>query len=285
MQQVFLIHAHKDLDGLNRLVEQLCDPDFLVYVHLDRSSALDPAALHRAARLVTPRVAVRWGGISQVAACLGSLRQILAQTPSFDKVTFLSAQDFPLLPNTLLKQQLAQFSGRELIELAPIAPDAWPVMARYQYFHREGGAHLERAACAMLNVGLRLLRRTRRFPAGFTPYGGSCWWSLSRACLAELLRLHDADPRLLRFCRWVQCPDELFFQTMIMQSHFASRVLSDNFRYIQWPAGGARNPKVLGEADFDQIRASHAHFCRKLDSRTSAALVQRLLTWKESRAA
>ena len=45
MKQAFLICAHKDIDQLNGLVRQLCDPDFRVYVHLDRKSALDPAQL------------------------------------------------------------------------------------------------------------------------------------------------------------------------------------------------------------------------------------------------
>ncbi|MDT1878586.1 hypothetical protein FPK46_32730, partial [Acinetobacter baumannii] len=81
----FLICAHKDMDQLNGLVAQLCDPDFLVYVHLDRKSALAPARLHPQARLVRERVAVRWGDLSQVEATLASLRQVLREVPGFDK--------------------------------------------------------------------------------------------------------------------------------------------------------------------------------------------------------
>jgi hypothetical protein len=62
-------------------------------------------------------------------------------------------------------------------------------------------------------------------------------------------------------------------------------VLSDNYRYVQWPEQGARNPKVLDAGDFERIRASNAHFCRKLDSQASAALLPVLVRWKESRAA
>ena len=41
-------------------------------------------------------------------ATLASLRQILLEQPDFDKVIFLSAQDFPLLPNALLKRELVE---------------------------------------------------------------------------------------------------------------------------------------------------------------------------------
>lgn len=285
MKQAFLICAHKDMDQLNGLVRQLCDPDFCVYVHLDRKSALDPARLHPAARLVRERVAVRWGDVSQVESVLASMRQILLDVPDFDKLILLSAQDFPLLPNHLLKAKLSRMRGYELIETAPIAAHGWRVMHRYAYFHRDSGRLAERLACAAANRALRLLRRTRHLPDGFVPYGGSCWWTLSRNCVRELLRLADAHPRLLRFCRSVQSPDELFFQTLLMHSRFADRVLPDNFRYIQWPEDGACHPKVLDEDDFERIRASGAHFCRKLDSRASAALLPRLLAWKEGRLA
>jgi hypothetical protein len=285
MKQAFLICAHKDLHQLNGLVRQLCDPDFCVYVHLDRKSALDPARLHPAARPVRERVAVRWGDVSQVECVLASMRQILLEVPDFDKLILLSAQDFPLLPNHLLKAELARMRGYELIETAPIAGDGWRVMHRYAYFHRDSGRLAERLACAAANRTLRLLRRTRHLPDGLVPYGGSCWWTLSRNCVRELLRLADAHPRLLRFCRSVQSPDELFFQTLVMHSGFADRVLPDNFRYIQWPKDGACHPKVLDEDDFARIRASGAHFCRKLDSQASAALLPRLLAWKEGRLA
>lgn len=285
MKQVFLICAHKDIDQLNALVEALCDPDFTVYVHLDRKSALDPADLHPAARQVAPRIDVRWGGFSQVEATLGSLRQILREQPDFDKVVFLSAQDFPLLPNALLKRELARLHDHELLETAPIRPDGWGVEYRYQFFHREGGGRLERLACGLANRLLRLAGRRRRMPDGFVPHGGASWWALSRGCVAEALRLFDAHPRLKRFMRTVQCPDEMLFQTLVMHSRFASRVLSDNYRYVQWPEQGARNPKVLDAGDFERIRVSHAHFCRKLDSQLSAALLPQLVRWKEARAA
>jgi hypothetical protein len=283
MKQVILIHAHKDLAQLNTLVGQLRDDDFLLYVNLDRKSAIDPARVHPAATLVAPRVDVRWGGFSQVEATLNSLRQIVREVPVFDKVVFLSAQDFPLLPNELLKHKLARVSGRELLDTMPIGPGGWPVAFRYQYFYREGGGRAERLACALANRALRLAGRTRQPPAGLALYGGSSWWALSRHCIVHMLERIEREPAIVRFFRTVLCPDEMFFQTLVMNSRFRGRVLSQNFRYIQWPAHGSRNPKVLDEADFERIRASNAHFCRKLDSRQSASLLPRLMQLKQSR--
>lgn len=276
MKQVFLIHAHKDLAQLNALLARLCDPDFVLYVHLDRKWQVDEEQVERRAHQIRPRLDVRWGAYSQVQATLASLRQVLANEPAFDKLCFLSAQDYPVLSNADLKRELAAHAGLELIDTVPIGPQGWPAAYRYQYFYREGSALPLRLACALANRALRLARRTRRFPAGLHPYGGSTWWALSRPCLAELLVRIDLRPELARFFRTVLCPDEMFFQTLVMASPFAPRVVGRNYRYVQWPAGSARNPQVLADADFERIRSSGAHFCRKLEGAKSAGLRARL---------
>ena len=276
MKQVFLIHAHKDLLELNALLARLSDPDFALYVHLDRKWQLDPAQVDPRAYQVQPRLDVRWGHFSQVAATLASVRQVLAREPDFDKLFFLSGQDYPVLSNAALKTAIAAFKDRELIDCVPIGLDGWPADYRYQYFYSEGSGLAQRLACALANRALRLAKRTRRLPGGLQPWGGSTWWTLSRPCLVHLLARVDEQPGLARFFRTVLCPDELFFQTLVMASSYAAHVVARNYRHVQGPPGPARNPQVLVEADFERILASGAHFCRKLDSGSSAGLRARL---------
>lgn len=279
MKQVFLIQAHKDVGQLNMLVEQLCDEDFLIYVNLDRKCDIDPAMVHPAARQIAARIDVHWGTFSQVQAVLNSLAQIVAEVALFDKVLFLSAQDFPLLSNAALKRELERLRGQELLDSVPIGagPGQWQAEHRYQYFHCEHGPRALGLAGAAANRLLRAAGRTRRLPGALRPHGGSSWWALSRACVADLLERVHREPGLVRFFHSVSCPDEMFFQTLVMNSRFAGQVVGSNFRYIQWPAHDARNPEVLDEGDFERIAASGAHFCRKIESGASAVLVQRLL--------
>jgi hypothetical protein len=284
MKQVFLIQAHKDVDQLNTLVEQLCDADFLVYVNLDRKWRVDPAAVHPAARQVAHRIDVHWGTFSQVQAVLHSLAQILEEVPEFDKVLFMSAQDFPLLSNARLKDVLAALRGRELIDTVPfgMGPGHWAAAYRYQFFYPGHGGPLLRLACGVANRVMRATGLRRRMPGGLKAYGGGSWWSMSRECARAILERVRREPGLLRFFRSVACPDEMFFQTLVMDSPFGERVLGKNFRYVQWPENGARNPEVLGEGDLVRIVQSGAHFCRKIDSRTSAALVARLIALRRA---
>lgn len=283
MKQVFLIHAHKDLDQLNALAGQLADPDFIIYANVDLKSAIEVGRIRAHVRLVRARIAIHWGDFSQVQATLNSLAQIMAEVPDFDKVVFVSAQDFPLLPNSQLKRELAAAAAHELLESTPVGPEGWACAHRYQYFHRPAGAPLARLACKLGARAMRLAGLKRKMVAGLRPYGGSSWWALSRPCIAHILAAVAADPALVRFFRSVSCPDELFFQTLVMNSGFAPRVVPNNFRFIQWPASGARNPKILDAADYPRIAASGAHFCRKIDAAASAALVPLLERLKQQR--
>ncbi len=281
MKHVILIHAHKDLDQLNALIAQLAHDDFIIYVNVDAKSALDVARIDPRARQVRRRIAVHWADWSQVRATLNSLAEIVDGVPGFDKVVFISAQDFPLLSNGALTQALDAARGSELLECAPIGPDAWACQERYQYYYWHHGGRAVKAGARLLLRAMRALGLRRAMVAGMRPYGGSCWWALSRPCVEMILQRIRAQPALEQFFRTVACSDEMFFQTVVMDSPFADKVVSNNFRYIRWPDSGARNPKILEAADFDDIARSGAHFCRKLDPDGSAALLPLLARLRE----
>ena len=283
MRQVILIHAHKDLDQLNALVDQLVDDEFLIYVNVDAKSAIDVGRLHPATHLVRRRIDIRWGDFSQVQATLNSMRQVVDEVPAFDKLVFISAQDFPLLPNRRLKIELAALAGRELLDCVQVGPQGWSCAQRYQYFYRDGGGALAVLACRVANRAMRIGGLARAMVNGWQPWGGSSWWSLSRDCAKAIVRQVRDDPAIVRFFRSVSCPDELFFQTLVMNSPFRERVLANNFRHIAWAPSDGPNPKVLEAGDFEAIRASSAHFCRKLDPGASAALLPLLRQLRASR--
>ena len=109
----------------------------------------------------------------------------------------------------------------------------------------------------------------------------------------------------MRFFRYTSSPDEMFFQTIIMNSPWASRVEgfdayqcwsadrtarglehdsemlpeeSFNKRYIDWSgetSGERERPAILDERDWQRIVASPSLFARKFDAERSAALLDR----------
>ena len=66
------------------------------------------------------------------------------------------------------------------------------------------------------------------------------------------------------FYKWSSCPDESFFQTLLMNSPYAD-TRKDYLHYIDWSEGKS-SPKNLTYQEFDAIINSEKLFVRKIDN-------------------
>ena len=115
----------------------------------------------------------------------------------------------------------------------------------------------------------------RKFVRGFEPFGGSAYWCLSRECVLYLDRFIRHNGYFLNFFRFSLTPDELFFQTILLNSPLKHTIVNDSCWYIKWlPA--AANPMLLSSADFEAITASSKLFARKFDMTQDAKILDRL---------
>jgi hypothetical protein len=70
----------------------------------------------------------------------------------------------------------------------------------------------------------------------------------------------------VRFFKYVDVPDELFFQTVIMNSPLCGSVVNDNLRYIDWKDPNAASPAILTTSDLESLTRSSKLFARKFDT-------------------
>ena len=95
--------------------------------------------------------------------------------------------------------------------------------------------------------------------------GGAINWVLNSVISNDLLcRLTNST-----------CGEEVFFQTIFLNSPFKNQVVNDNLRYTDWSVHCP--PKVLTDEDYDKVINSHKLFCRKIDSLVSKNLLCKLL--------
>jgi hypothetical protein len=90
--------------------------------------------------------------------------------------------------------------------------------------------------------------------------------------------VHDwvgAHPEYVRFFQRVHVPDEMFFQSIVMNSPFRDRVAPDDLRYIDWRAD-SDSPAVLTSADFDRLMESGKLFARKFDPTLDREVLDRI---------
>jgi len=84
-------------------------------------------------------------------------------------------------------------------------------------------------------------------------YGtNSTFWTLTPECALYVANYVESNPTLRRFLKYTWGSDEFVFQTVIMNSPYKDAVINNNYRYIDWSAGGSR-PKTLTAADYDRI--------------------------------
>lgn len=74
--------------------------------------------------------------------------------------------------------------------------------------------------------------------------------------------------------KYTFAPEEMFIQTVVMNSPFAEKVRNSSLRHIMWTGGPS--PKILTMADWAGILISDALFARKFDTELSSAFKENL---------
>lgn len=104
----------------------------------------------------------------------------------------------------------------------------------------------------------------RKIPNDLNAFGGANWITITRACAIYVSNYIAEYPYILEFFKYVIHPEEIFFQTIILNSNFKSNVIDDNLRYIDWKSEGPK-PKILTIDDAMKLQESHCLFARKFD--------------------
>ena len=280
MKIAYLILAHAHPRQLGRLAARLAGPGVHLYLHIDANT---PPDIYRAMQdsveqsnlpaTWIARQPCRWGGFSLVEATLHLMRAALAD--GCDWLILLSGQDYPLQAHHVIASRLLRSGMAGFIDMR--AQAQFDVRYRFESFHCErlngkaADRWLQKLQRTLNHMGLR-----RHLPLPLQQvYAGSQWWMLSAPVCRWLLDFCEAYPRIIPFFRRTLVPDEMFFQTLLAHSAFASQLQADPLRLILWPEG-AWSPRTMTEDDIPQLLASSALFARKFapDGHVSTLLDQ-----------
>lgn len=267
----YIVSAYKLPEQLERLLRRLAGPGVSFAVHVDRKT---PRSTHdeMVARVqdldvhFLPRHVSHWGGFGHVLATLKGIDHVVAERIPFDYAVLVTGQDYPLRPAAELAHTLGAADGRSFMNhwRLPYAP--WGSrggLDRVQDWHLITYRRLH------LAVPLR-----RRLPLGLEPFGGGAYWCLSRRAIDFVHGFVHANPQVVRFFRHVFVPDEIFFQTILMNSPLHNEIENDNLRYVEWSREPA--PAVLGVDDLDAMLCSGKLFARKFDPTVDDAVLAEL---------
>lgn len=297
MKLAIVVLAHDRPKQLALLLSALRHPQARLYLHVDRRSDLAPIAASLAdagAREVEllPRHATAWGSVELVDAALEGLARGVGD--GCDHFILISGQDFPLRPVEEVLAFFERAGSRSYLEHFTLPTARWRFEGRERTDFYTYTVRGRRETCIprgedtsffnskgrLLNEMLRLrsaLKPTRHFPPYARPFGGSQWWNLSRAAVDHILDFLDEHPGYRRYHTHTLAPDEVFFQSILIGTDFATEheIVNDTLRFMHWPEEES-HPRVLTMGDLPAMLESESLFGRKFDAAVDEAVLARL---------
>lgn len=226
-----------------------------------------------------------WGGFGHVEASLKGLRALEDKGARFDYVILLTGQDYPIKSNSYIQEFLGAHWGYSYIDFFPLPHKQWPGnggLDRLLHWHFIlGGHHFECPIASpwryhhlnlIWNRLITVIPAKRKWPEKVLPYGGSSYWCLSRECIEYILQYVQANEWWIRYFKHAWVPDELFFQTILLNSPYRDRLVNDNLRFIQW-TNRQPSPDILTAKDFPSFSTTAKLFARKFDATIDASVL------------
>lgn len=286
MKIAYLIMTYRDPELLYRMVNALEDSgDFFVYV--DKKTDIKPYVEllknHANVVFISNRRKISWGGWSIVKGNLDMLVAAYNDPKHYDRFVMLSGQDYPL------------YSNKEIVETFKANKDVEYIMAYNIAKSKSVSDHKKTTKkwffdCPFKN---RFLYRCYRafmyyaFTVPFTPnkiqvklggnwvdpYFGQMLSAFTRDGAELLIDTYKNDKQFNRRMKHVHAPDEIYWHTVIFNSHLKSNTLEKGADHVMtenfgWAPLHYHNydikTSVYSKENFDELKNCGYMFCRKV---------------------
>ncbi|MDJ0799828.1 MAG: beta-1,6-N-acetylglucosaminyltransferase [Calothrix sp. MO_167.B12] len=278
MDIAYIILAHKYPRQLIRLVNRLNTEKTYFLIHIDKKTNNDiyqeiVQGLSKYQNVsFLDRHKCYWGGFGHVLASIEGIKEIFNSNISCDYIHLLTGQCYPIKSNQQIKDFLEKINHRSLVSFFSLPSDVWIKggekrggMDRIEYFYLNlFNKHFQ--------ASLFKHKFKRKFPKGFKPFGGSAYWCLSRELAKYINSFIIQHSDFVDFFKNVLTPDEIFFQTIIMNSPFKEQIISNYMTYTLW-LDSSDHPEILDVSHFDKLSQSSCLYARKFDANKDSKIL------------
>lgn len=273
-KHAYLILAHNDIPLLDILVSCLDDSRNDIFVHWDAKSGDTPRLKVRNARLfmLDQRVRVNWAGYSMVEAEYLLFKKAYANGP-YTYYHLLSGADLPIKSQDYIHAACERLNGTEFVGFAPATQAEIDFRVQHRFLFPESFRTKNPLKRGLRFLYLKIQDFTHARRTSLTVKKGAQWCSLTQDFVAYLLQQEAFVKALFSH---TFCPDELFIQTVIVNSPFANRIkdatdeYDGNMRFIKW-VNGELIP--IFEEDLQKLKVSDKWFARKFSSSNNSFIL------------
>lgn len=280
MKIAYIILAHKLPDQLVRLVNKISTPDTFLIIHVDKKTnngtyreILEPLK-DRSDVFFLEREICNWGEFGHLSATLSGIREICENKIKFDYLLLITGQDYPIKSNENISQVLKMSNGKSYLNFSPLMDLSnqrdWLIYWHFHWLKR----HYVFPRLNMFsrpninlcwNVVAKRISVRRKLPEKLVPFYGGAYWCLSFDCIKYLFDYVNRNRNIVNFFRFTFIPEEIFFQTILVNSELKASLIDDDLRYIDFSEHKA-HPALLGKDHYDRFINTHNIFARKFDS-------------------
>ncbi len=281
----FILQVHKNPEQVNLFINQLIHEKLAdVYVHIDQKSyqyMYNKLVKSPNVKILDHSINCEWGDISQVNATILLLKEVLASKKPYDFICLRSGQD--LLVKEGFKEFLVENRKSVFLDIREMSYKNlgamkinWPKVTRRRYTNAHPYRIYRRILQDFYGKGINLFPNTKYWPEDFKFYWGSQWFNIPLDVAAYIVDFINGNKWYHEYFENTLIPDEWFFHTMIMNSHFRSEVVTNNLMYLRMgeELSEKNSPVYLTTKDTYFIEDSNQFFARKFDETIDKTVIQ-----------
>lgn len=270
------IITHKNSNILRNTINLLYRNNNIL-LHIDKKVSKSIFEEYKSCvEIMDNNINVEWGTYSQIESTLNLIKS--AMKYKFDYLCIISGDDMPLKSDVKIKEFFEQNKGKEFIGIDKnISYKDIENRVKYEHkgYHYKKNKNILEKVFAKLQKKLSLQKKNDNFKLLPKLYKGPNWFCISYEFCEYLLQYLKENKWYEEAFKNSLCGDEVFFQTILMNSKFKNKVyrfneVDDNhmaLRYIDWTTG-PEYPRLLDESDFNKIKDeknSDCIFARKFN--------------------
>lgn len=286
-KHAYLIIAHKQPELLKKLLKLLDNERHDFFIHIDKKSSIDDKTIEEIKKSVLKsnikfieRISVNWGGYSQIQIEINLLKCAINYKYSYYHL--LSGADLPLKSSDYIYKFFEKSGNKEFIsfESSFITKEIKERISLYHFFQEKINRNnyiffgLEKLSLIIQ----KLFRVNRIKNSNLVIQKGANWFDITHEFASYVLTKED---EIKKFYKNTMCADEIFLQTIAINSVFKEKLYYKNFdndlhsimRYIDWQRG---KPYIFRNKDFDELIKSEYLFARKFDEDIDKKIINKI---------
>ena len=307
MKIAYLILAHRYPEQLLRLIESRNTENTVFFIHINKMTDAQTydqfvkAFSHLPNVRFIKRNVIYMFDFGHTQASLQGIKEIIESQVYFDYLVLGTGQDYSIKSHRYIEKFFQENLGKiylDYMDNTVITDGLWPTRSadNINYWHVRLGK-LRFLFFGSLNLTshnrycnanktwykileflwsklMPLFPFKRKFPEGFTPYRGSAYWCFPRDCVEYIYDFVKKNPSFVNYFRYVDGPDEMFFQTVLLNSPLKERIVNDNLFFIDFENPNPTRPRVFEKCDFERLANSPKLFARKFDATRDAEILE-----------